>query len=71
VELKFESKAKMRVNNKYPPTKKWNVSLKVSVEEEKKIKIGAIQKGLSVAEYLKQLVMDDLSETQVSTSLLK
>lgn len=58
----------MKANKKYSPTKKWNVSLKVSLEEEKKIKIGAIQKGLSVAEYLKQLVMDDLSETQVTTS---
>jgi len=48
-------------------TKKWNVSLKVSLEEEKKIKIGAIQRGLSVAEYLKKLVMEDLSVKKIST----
>ncbi len=57
----------MKAIKKQSTIKKWNVSLKVSLEEEKKIKIGAIARGLSVAEYLKQLVMDDLSAKKVST----
>ncbi len=49
-----------------PATKKWNVGLKVSPEEEKKIKIRAIKKGMKVSDYIKQLVMDDLSANKVS-----
>ena len=48
-------------------TKKWNVTLKVSPQEEQTIKIGAIKKGMSVAEYLKKLVLDDLSTSNIST----
>ena len=48
-------------------TKKWNVGLKVSLEEEQKIKIKAIKKGMKVSDYIKKLVMEDLTGNKVST----
>ena len=44
-----------------PTTKKWNVSLKVNSEEEKKIKMSAIEKGMRISDYIKQVVLDNLS----------
>ncbi len=42
-------------------TKKWNVTLKVSLEEEQRIKIGAIKQGLGVADYIKQAALEKLT----------
>jgi len=44
-----------------PKTKKWNVTLKVSPEEEKIIKIEAINMGLGVADYIKQAALEKIS----------
>ena len=41
-------------------TRKWNVSLKVSLEEEQKIRIGAIKMGLGLGDYLKQAALYNL-----------
>ncbi len=46
-------------------TKKWNVSLKVSLAEEEKIKISAIKKGMSVGDYIKKIVLEDLSRNTI------
>ena len=48
-------------------TKKWNVSLKVSLAEEERIKIGAIKRGMGVGDYIKKTVLDDLSKNTIST----
>ena len=48
-------------------TKKWNVSLKVSLAEEERIKIGAIKRGMAVGDYIKKTVLDDLSKNTIST----
>jgi len=48
-------------------TKKWNVSLKVSLAEEKRIKIGAIKRGMGVGDYIKKIVLEDLSKNAIST----
>ena len=48
-----------------PITKKWNVSLKVSLAEEKRIKIGAIKRGMGVGDYIKKTVLDDLSKNTI------
>lgn len=42
-------------------TKRWNVGLQVSPEEEQKIKISAIQNGMGVADYVKKVLLDNLS----------
>lgn len=42
-------------------TKRWNIGLKVSPEEEETIKIGAIKNGMGVADYVKKVVLDNLS----------
>ena len=47
-------------------TKKWNVSLRVSLAEEKKIKIGAIKRGMGVGDYIKKIVLEDLSKNTIS-----
>lgn len=45
--------------------RKWNVSLKVSFEEEQKIRIRAIKLGLGVGDYIKQAALEKLPiETQ-------
>ncbi|MGF1488096.1 MAG: hypothetical protein ACFBSE_13490 [Prochloraceae cyanobacterium] len=46
----------------------WNVRLKVSSEEERKIKMEAIQKGMMISEYIKQTVLNDLSSNRISDS---
>lgn len=52
---------KMKEITKDTKSKKWNVTLKVSLEEEKKIKIHAINMGLGVADYIKQAALENLS----------
>jgi len=49
-----------------PARKKWNVGLKVSLEEEQIIKMEAIKKGMAISEYVKQAVLDNLSMNQIS-----
>ncbi len=46
----------------------WNVRLKVSSEEERKIKMEAIQKGMMISEYIKQTVLNDLSSNRICDS---
>lgn len=41
--------------------KKWNVSLRVTPEEEQRIKITAIKMGMRVGEYIKQAALEDFS----------
>lgn len=53
--------------NNQSTLKKWNVGLKVSHEEERKIKIKAIKEGMRVSEYIKKLVMQDLMLNNSST----
>jgi len=47
-------------------TKKWNVSLRVSLAQEKQIKIGAIKRGMGVGDYIKKIVLEDLSKNRIS-----
>ncbi|MDJ0727160.1 MAG: hypothetical protein QNJ38_18825 [Prochloraceae cyanobacterium] len=47
-------------------TKKWNVSLRVSLAEEKQIKISAIKRGMGVGDYIKKIVLEDLSKNPIS-----
>ena len=53
--------------NNQATTKKWNVGLKVSPEEEQKIKMKALEKGMRISEYIKQAVLDSLSGSKIST----
>ena len=48
--------------------KVWNIRLKVSSEEERKIKMEAIQKGMMISEYIKQTILNDLSSNKISDS---
>lgn len=41
--------------------KQWHIKLKVSIEEERKIKKEAIDQGLQVGEYIKLKVLADSS----------
>jgi len=41
-------------------TKEWSIKLRVSPEEEKKIKMGAIQKGMGIATYIKQAALEKI-----------
>jgi len=41
--------------------KQWHIKLKVSIEEERKIKKEAIDQGLQVGEYIKLKVLGDSS----------
>jgi len=44
--------------------KEWSIRLKVRPEEERTIKMEAIKKGMGIAEYIKKVILDHLSETQ-------
>ena len=56
-----------RIPNNQLTIKKWNVGLKVSPEEEQKIKMKALEKGMRISEYIKQAVLDSLSVSKIST----
>lgn len=45
-------------------TRKWNISLKVSSEEEEKIRIAAIKMGMGVGDYVKQAALAKFSLQQ-------
>ncbi len=47
--------------------KGWNIRLKVTYDEERKIKMEAIEKGMRISEYIKQAVLDSLSVSKIST----
>lgn len=51
---------------KHKKLKVWNVRLKVSEEEEKKIKMQAIQEGMMISEYIKETLLDRLSNITVT-----
>lgn len=46
--------------------KQWHVKLKVSIEEERRIKKEAIDHGLKVADYIKLKVLEDSTTTNPS-----
>lgn len=46
--------------------KQWHVKLKVTIEEERKIKKEAIDLGLNVGEYIKRKALDDSSIKNLS-----
>ena len=46
--------------------KEWSVRLKVHPEEERTIKMAAIKKGMGIADYVKEIVLDHLSANQIS-----
>jgi len=48
--------------------KGWNIRLKVSSDEERKIKMKAIQKGMKISEYIKQTLLDSLSNKELADS---
>ncbi len=47
--------------------KGWNIRLKVSHEEEQKIKMEALKKGMGISQYIKQTILDNLSVSTIST----
>jgi len=63
----FFSQVKMKNStNNHSVTKKWNVSLRVSLAEEERIKIGAIKRGMGVGDYIKKTVLADLSKNSIA-----
>jgi len=56
-----------REKNK-PITKEWSIKLRVSLEEEQKIKMGAIKMSMGIAKYIKQAALE---KTQTQSSKLK
>ncbi len=58
----------MKGARKNVKTKKWNVSLRVSPEEEQKIKIGAIKMGMGVANYIKQAALEKIPTNKPENS---
>jgi len=55
------------LNRQEEIVKGWNIRLKVSRIEEQRIKTKAIEKGLSISEYIKQAALDGLSVNRFST----
>ena len=58
---------KKRLTKNQLTLKGWNIRLKVSPEEERKIKKEAIDNDMRVAEYIKQVLLDRLSASQNPT----
>jgi len=51
----------MKTNRIKPPkTKEWSIKLKVSLEEEQKIKMQAIKMSMGIANYIKQAALDKI-----------
>lgn len=48
--------------------KRWNIGLKVSSDQEKKIKMEAIRKGMGISEYIKQTLLDSLQPSGISNA---
>ncbi len=60
--MEFITSGQMKgVTKNKPYLKGWNIRLKVSPEEEKKIKMRAIKKGMGISDYIKQVLLNSLS----------
>ncbi len=48
-------------------TKEWSIKLRVSPEEEEKIKMGAIKMSMGIASYIKQAALEKIQNNNHTT----
>ncbi|MDJ0718551.1 MAG: hypothetical protein QNJ54_30725 [Prochloraceae cyanobacterium] len=57
----------MKVAKNKSSIKGWNIRLKVTDDEERKIKMEALKKGMGISEYIKQAAIESLPGNKIST----
>ncbi len=48
-------------------TREWSIKLRVSPEEEEKIKMRAIKMSMGIAKYIKQAALEEISSSKPKT----